>query len=279
MSAAHRLRSTLRAARLRVVLATAFVALPPLVALVAVAGRIGGMGAAVLLGAAGLAVAVGCIAWRARRIDARWLARRLDAARADMEDSASLLFAHRTEMSTLQRLQRERLRVRLAQAPMPDLRPAWPRRGIAIAMGASLLAIAAALLWPSAVDRDGMRAAPVADAGPGVPRLVAWKLTVEPPAYTGLEAWNAESLDAQVPEGSRLTWTLRFEPGPEAVELRFHDGEAIAVERDDGEGWSASRCTGSSRPARPSDRRRRCTGWTPWPTRRRPCACWRRNRA
>lgn len=240
MSAAHRLRSTLRAARLRVVLATAFVALPPLVALVAVAGRIGGMGAAVLLGAAGLAVAVGCIAWRARRIDARWLARRLDAARPDMEDSAALLFAHRSEMSTLQRLQRERLRVRLAQAPMPDLRPAWPRRGIAIAMGASLLAIAAALLWPSAVDRDGMRAAPVADAGPGVPRLVAWKLTVEPPAYTGLEAWNAESLDAQVPEGSRLTWTLRFEPGPEAVELRFHDGEAIAVERDDGEGWSAS---------------------------------------
>src|SRR5690606_5027167 len=110
---------------------------------------------------------------------------------------------------------------------------------IAIAAGASLLAVAAALLWPSAVDRDGMRAAAPAAVVPGVPRLVAWKLAVEPPAYTGLEARDAESLDAQAPQGSRLAWTLRFDPQPDAAELVFHDGERIALERD-GDGWSAS---------------------------------------
>ena len=245
MSAAHRLRSTLHAARLRVVLAAACVALPPLLALAVAGGRIGGSGFAFLLGLVGAVVVAGYIAWRARRIDTRWLARRLDAARPDMEDSAGLLFAHRSEISTLQRLQRERLRVRLAEAPMPDLRPGWPRRRIAVATAASLLVIAAALLWPSAVDRDGMRAAPAAASVPGAPRLVAWKLAIEPPAYTGLEAHDAESLDAQAPQGSRLAWTLRFEPEPDAAELVFHDGESIALERGE-DGWSASHALAES---------------------------------
>lgn len=239
MSAAHRLRSTLHAARLRVVVAAAFVALPPLVALVLVAGRIGGFGVALLPGVIGLAVAIGYITWRARRIDARWLAQRLDAARPDMEDSAALLFAHRSDLSTLQRLQRERLRQRVAEAAMPDLRPAWPRRIIAITAGASLLVMGGVLLWPSSVDRDGMRAAPAAAGAPGVPRLVAWKLGIEPPAYTGLDARDAGSLDAQAPQGSRLAWTLRFEPQPDAAELVFLHGESIALELGE-DGWTAS---------------------------------------
>src|SRR5690606_41962305 len=91
MSAALRLRSTLRAARLRVVLASALVALPPVVALVVVLARMGASGAAAMLGIAGLAVAAVFIVLRARPIGVRWLAGRLDATRPDMEDSAALL--------------------------------------------------------------------------------------------------------------------------------------------------------------------------------------------
>ena len=239
MSAALRLRAALRSARLRTVLSAALVTLPPLVALVAVAERLAGAGVATLIGLTGLAAAIGFIAWRARRINRRWLARRLDARRPDMEDSAALLFARRAEISELQRLQRERLRRRIGEAPMPDLRPAWPRRSIAIAVGVSLVVIAALALWPSAVDRDGMRAAPAAAVVPGVPRLVAWKLRIEPPAYTGLEPRDAEDLDAQAPQGSRLAWTLRFDPQPDAAELAFHDGAALELaQREDG--WTTS---------------------------------------
>lgn len=239
MSAALRLRATLRSARLRTVLSAACVALPPVAALVVAAERAAGAMVAALLGVIGLAVAAGFIAWRGRRINRRWLARRLDAERADMEDSAALLFAHRSEISELQRLQRERLRRRIAGAPMPDLRPAWPLRHIAVAGVASLLVIAAVVFWPRAVDRDGMRAAAAADVAPGVPRLVAWKLRIEPPAYTGLDPHDAEALDAQAPQGSRLSWTLRFDPEPDAAELVFHDGAIIELEAGE-QGWTAS---------------------------------------
>ncbi|AOH36343.1 DUF4175 family protein [Luteimonas sp. JM171] len=239
MSAALRLRSTLRAARLRVVLASALVALPPVVALVVVLARMGASGAAAMLGIAGLAVAAVFIVLRARPIGVRWLAGRLDATRPDMEDSAALLFAHRSDISALQRLQRERLRRRVADAPMPDLRPDWPRRRIALSCGLSLLAIALAVLWPQAVDRDGMRVAPTARHTAGAPQLQRWKLQVQPPAYTGLESYEAEALDTQAPAGSQLVWTLRFHPQPPAAELRFHDGSALALEQGEG-GWTAS---------------------------------------
>src|SRR5699024_11313894 len=141
------------------------------------------------VGAVGIAAAIGAVAWRARRIDTRWLARALDSRRSDMDDSAALLFADRADLSVLQRLQRERLRQRIAGAPTPDLRPPWPWRGAAIAAGVALLLIAAALFWPTAVDRDGMRAAPAAAVAPGAPRLAAWRLHIQPPGYTGLQAY------------------------------------------------------------------------------------------
>src|SRR5690554_5804070 len=114
MSAALRLRSMLRTARVRIVASGAMVALPLVFAAAVLAWRAGGFAAAVVVPALGIAASVGAVAWRARRIDARWLARRLDARRRDMDDSAALLFADRSDLSLLQRLQRERLRQRIA---------------------------------------------------------------------------------------------------------------------------------------------------------------------
>lgn len=239
MSAALRLRSALRGARVRVVASAGLVGLPLAAAAAVVAWRVGGPGAAALIGVIGLVACAAYVAWRARRMDSAWLARALDAARPDMEDSAALLFAHRASLSPLQLLQRERLRRRLMEAPMPDLRPAWPRRRAAVALVVAAMAIAAALLWPSAVDRDGMRAAPPAAGAPGVPALASFRLQVEPPAYTGLEPFDAEGLDAGAPEGSRLQWTLRFDPEPASATLAFHDGGELALERGD-DGWTAS---------------------------------------
>jgi hypothetical protein len=129
------------------------------------------------------------LAWRAARtIDARWLARRLDARRADMEDSAKLLFpdggtpapssfprkrepsdfstvttarkslgsrfrgndgGERSRDNPLQRLQRERLRRRLETAPPTDLRDRWPLRALAASSACAIVLLAAVALWPS----------------------------------------------------------------------------------------------------------------------------------
>ena len=146
-SADLRLRRWRDAARMRRAVVVAGFALPWLAALLALAWRLAAPWAFALVCLGLLAMAV--FAWHhARRVEERWLARRLDARRADMEDSAALLFA--VDASPLQALQRERLRRRIADAPPVDLRDAWPLRALAVSGGCALLALLAVLAWPAA---------------------------------------------------------------------------------------------------------------------------------
>ena len=131
MSADRRLQQAAAAARRRRAAIRFATGLAPAAVAIAGAGRLSGGSAAVAvaIAAAGL---LALLAWRAAQdVDARWLARRLDR-RADMEDSADLLFAT-TPLTGLQALQRERLRERLAAGAAPELREPWPTRRLAMA--------------------------------------------------------------------------------------------------------------------------------------------------
>ena len=188
-----------------------------------------------------LVAAVGATAaWRtARRIDARWLARRLDARRADMEDSAALLFADGV-LSPLQALQRERLRQRVERAPAVDLRDRWPARTLATSFSCALLALLVVLLWPA--PRPAAQRPPT-PTGHGAtrsqPALTAARLDIVAPAYTGLAKRTQASLDASAPEGATLRWTLRFSPQPASAVLHFLDGRTLPLRRA-GDDWIAS---------------------------------------
>lgn len=181
-------------------------------------------------------------AWRrARRFDRQWLIRQLDAQRADMEDSADLLFAESAQLNPLQQLQRARLQQRLSTGVTPDLRPAWSSSRIAATWIAGALAIATLVFWPARQATTVL--APSVENLPvvaGVPQLVAQRLRITPPAYTGLPARDEASLDAKAPQGSRLQWTLHFEPQPVAADLVFHGGTRAALIRD-GDDWSVVR--------------------------------------
>ncbi|MGH8028081.1 MAG: hypothetical protein ACREO0_15290 [Pseudoxanthomonas sp.] len=181
-------------------------------------------------------------AWRrTHRFGRQWLIRQLDAQRADMEDSADLLFAETARLNPLQQLQRARLQQRLATGVAPDLRPAWSWSRIAATWIAGALAIAALVFWPS--QRATTELSPSTENLPavaGVPRLVAQRLRIVPPAYTGLPARDEASLDAKAPQGSRLQWTLRFEPQATAANLVFHDGQRLALIHD-GDDWTVGR--------------------------------------
>lgn len=177
--------------------------------------------------------------WRAAQgFDTRWLARALDARRPDMEDSAALLFAG--EVNELQALQRARLQQRLGDESMPDLRARWNVRLLA---GNALLAmacVAVVLAWPLRQDRAVISRVPDAPATAAQPaRLVAQAIEIRAPAYTGLPVRSVGTLAAKVPEGATLHWRLRFAPEPASVELRFHDGRTLALQRA-GDGWEAS---------------------------------------
>src|SRR5690606_31863782 len=71
-------------------------------------------------------------------------------------------------------------------------------------------------------------------------QLADLRIYIQPPSYTGIPASSIDTPAATVPEGSVLQWTLRFAPIPEQVELVFHDGERLALERD-GDAWVGRR--------------------------------------
>ena len=239
---AHLLQQLSRPARVRSMFDDALVWLPLPLLLAVAAWRWQGTAVATLVALAGLLSLAAFAWWRARSFDQAWLVRQLDARRVDMEDSTDLLFAAGADLNPLQQLQRARLQERLRAGNAPDLRPAWSTSRIAATWIAGAIGIAALLYWPSP-QATSTRLAPSAEDSPvvaGVPRLVAQRLRITPPAYTGMPVRNEASLDAKAPQGSRLQWTLHFEPQPEAAELVFHDGTRLALVRE-GEDWSAQR--------------------------------------
>lgn len=238
MTADARLQQAIAAARRRRAGIVVLLALAMAVVLVAAAWRFGGP--AISAGTAlVLLPLIGGLAWhQARQLDTRWFARRLDR-RADMEDSADLLFVRGAELTGLQQMQRDRLHERLAAGPAPDLRPDWPRRALLVVWIPALLLALGLWLWPSA--QPTTRAASPATVTGEVEAathttLIAARLDIEPPAYTALPARGGSELSDKVPAGSRLRWTLRFSPQPPSAEIVLHDGRRIALVRE-GEDW------------------------------------------
>ncbi|HYG07456.1 MAG TPA: hypothetical protein VD865_13765 [Stenotrophomonas sp.] len=191
---------------------------------------------ALLLG--GLAL-MALAAASARGLDRTWLRRRLDAAPA-LEDSADLLFAEPTTLGPLQTLQRERVLARLPEASAQLREPRPWRRGICVwLLGA--LALAAVLWWPA---RAPVAAEPAANMDRAArareqARLLHARLQATPPAYTGQAPATLPGLDAKVPQGTRLQWTLQFEGAPQQAQLRLTDGRALPLQLQGAQGTIA----------------------------------------
>lgn len=232
-----RLLALRRAARRRRLLIDASIALPPIAVCGFAAARVFGVwGWLILLPlllAAGLSERR-----RLRRQDLHWLARRLNARLPALDDSSALLLAPPVGLSALSRLQQERLRQRLHDTPLPDLRPALPWRRLAAV--AVLCALLAALLvwqpWRGRLPRmlPGATATHVADGA------IHASLHITPPAYTQVDAFEAASAEASFPAGSRVRWQLRFPHTPASANLRFRDGTTLALRRD-GAAWTGER--------------------------------------
>ncbi|HEY0503812.1 MAG TPA: hypothetical protein VGD42_09990 [Lysobacter sp.] len=240
MNAPALLRRLLADARRRRVLDAIAVGGLWIPALAALAWRLGGVGVAVAVFVVAAALLAAVALQRAWRLDTHWLVRELDSRRPDMEDSADLLFAPEASPNALERLQRARLQARL-ERDVPDLRPRWSTRAIAIASSAAAVVLLATVLWPArpaAVFDDVVATLGGEAVAPTQSRILEQQLRVTPPGYTGQPARDEPSLDARAPVGTRLRWTLRFAPQPRAAELAFHDGRTLPLRRE-GDAWHA----------------------------------------
>lgn len=234
-------------ARRRSLLNGGLLGLPILLALTALAWWAEGLFVAAVVLAVGGAFGLFVLWRRAARFDRRWLVRALDGSRRDMEDSAELLFADPQTLGGLQRLQQARLFDRLENGSPMALASHWSRRLIAAAWLIAALVIAAAVFWPRGGELPVVLS-PSAESTPvvaGVPRLVGQNLRIIPPAYTGLPVRDEARMDVRAPQGSRLEWTLRFEPQAEIPALVMLGGSPLALRRS-GDNWIASRVLDAS---------------------------------
>lgn len=235
------------AARRRAALDVAALGLPILLALSAVAWRLVGLAGIVGVVMVGLSALAYVILQRDRRFDLGWLIAQLDARIPRFEDSTGLLFRERADLRGLAALQRVRLESRLNEASAVDLRPGWSLRPIAVVWAASVVVIAAALLWPA--GGTSASTAPVSGRSSlsnAAPVITTTRLRITPPAYTGLPVREQTDLDARVPEGSRIEWVVGFQPHPSTAGLAFPDGRPVSLVRDGGQ-WIGSAVIDASR--------------------------------
>jgi hypothetical protein len=229
-------------AKSRVMADSLLLASPIVVAFTAIAWRLSGIVAAIVIVGFGVAIALLFARHRTARYDQRWLVRALDASRPDIEDSADLLFADPATLPPLGLLQQTRLVDRIDRDSPDRLRPDWSHRLMLMLGVLALLIVGIAIVWP----RPGQgppTLAPSSEklpAAPGIPRLVAQNLRIIPPAYTGLPPRDSASLDARAPVGSRIEWTLRFDPQATVPAIQPVGGTRLALRRD-GTNWIVSR--------------------------------------
>ncbi len=196
--------------------------------------------AAALMASAASAMVLAVFAVAAR-IDRGWLARRLDQ-QAAFEDSATLLFAADEGLSPLAQLQRARLQARVAAAPSLRIENPWRWRPLLIAWGLGLLLIAVARFGFAPVPVDTATPVPVTRPARqhSMVELTGLRLTIVPPAYTGLSERSQSEADARVPEHSRLHWRLALRPDPTSASLVFHDGTRLPLKLENGH-WDGTR--------------------------------------
>lgn len=219
--------------------ATLLLALPLALAATALTLRVGGFDSATVVLLISLLASVALSTWRSRQLDRHWLVRQLDTHRI-VQDSADLLFADAATLNPLQQRQQARVTAAL-QASMPELRPRWPRRWMAVSWLLGLVVIALVLGWPRSGGGSVMPSlsSPPAATAALPPRLQSTRLAITAPAYTGQPARVQTTLDAKVAQGSGLQWSLRFSAQPTQVVLQFHDGRRMALVRT-GEEWTGT---------------------------------------
>lgn len=163
----------------------------------------------------------------------------LDRHLEELEHSTDLLLVEQQTLRPLQQLQRRKL---LSAFENATRNIQWPQqwRSAILVLVLGLIASWLSSRWgnpntgklatfPAVVDQVIS-----SDDSASVPaELEDYRITVDPPAYTGRRRSNTTDFNLKVPEGSRINWELTFSGSPEPVMLIFSNGDSLQLTRKD----------------------------------------------
>lgn len=243
MSALNHAQQWRNAAKRRRLFIVVLISLPLVLALFLLAQRSLSTPIAIVTTLTSITAAV-LFAWHSiKGFDNEWLIRQLDQRVQHLEDSSDLLFKKSFALSTLQKLQSERVEQRVLGLTNIDLREQWPIKIIALYFFIASSIAAVAVFWPAATTNtyyETIEGVPPSPSKTIPVRLVKNAITIQPPTYTGLPKRSENSLQVKFPEGSTLSWNLQLQPQPASVNLVFYDGSRLTLQKK-GDSWQASR--------------------------------------
>lgn len=243
MSTLQQIRHWQRGAKTRRLLVAALIDLPLLVAFFLLSSRFVSQGFAIAVTLASGSIVLLYVLRSIEAFDDGWLIRQLDLRLANLEDSSDLLFKQDPGLSTLQKLQRERIEQRVSGQGNVDLREPWPAKIIALSFLIALAFSAIAVFLPQPKSEPATAQAILANGKPVATAPVALadqQIIIRAPGYTGLPARSEKALQVKFPEGSSLSWNLTFRPQPASVDLLFHDGSRLAL-KNNGNAWQGAK--------------------------------------
>jgi len=174
-----------------------------------------------------------------RGISPAVFAEHLDRRLPGVEESARLMLTDAGQLAPMRRLQRSRV-AEVLPSLLAD-RQKWlpPVTGAAtlwVLLAASLVILLAAPIRGAIVSTTASIATsmPVSTETRQESMIASTEVRIEPPAYTGLDARITDSLDLELPEGSLVTWQVRFRrPGSFALVIGDEQPVPMAPGPDD----------------------------------------------
>jgi hypothetical protein len=158
-----------------------------------------------------------------RGISPTVFAEHLDRCLPGVEESTQLMLNDAGQMAPMRQLQRSRV-AEVLPSLLADrhkwLPPVTRAATVWVLLAASLVILLAAPIRGAIVSTTASiaTAMPVPTGNSQESMIASTEVRIEPPAYTGLDARITDSLDLELPEGSRVTWQVQFrQPGNYAL--------------------------------------------------------------
>jgi hypothetical protein len=187
------------------------------------------------------------------RIDSTLIAKHLDRVLPEAGESATLFLLSDRELSGIGRIQRERVNKALTTRDPTGLLPAGPlKRASMFGVGAVAILAVGQVIPPITTNPPDGSAIPgqFSDSSSRItaiaPGVASAQISITPPTYTGLSVSSGSDWSVEVPEGSKVEWTVVTDTMVDYVAFEMANGEAITPTRV-GKIWKAESRLNSSR--------------------------------